>query len=260
MPDVCELRRDLGDGVAELQPYSDVFRDAEKLDAYAMCLDDMQVFEDAGYQRNDIGRLSTYGCVLHSGVLQLFQGVADRAFVGDLAGAVDGKTFLDLGSAEGRCILSAALHFGNSCRHPCLHQAVGIELSALRHGLAQKHLARVRDAEVRDRVTLLQGDILAEEAAHWVGQADVIYAANLHFPPEVNEQIGRMLEEKMNPEKEVFVLELASLGFQPHDEGTGENIAEKTRRKPADSWDIQVSMSWNPDGWPVHCHRFPAKS
>lgn len=235
------------------QDYDEIFRPSEKLDAYAMNLSDMDVFEGSGYRRDDVGKLCTYGCVLHTGVRAMFQGIADRAFAGDLAQVVDGKTFLDLGSAEARCVLSALLHFGPSDGSvPVLRHAVGVELSELRHSLAQRHLARLRSPAAKRRVSLLHDDILGEDAALWIERADVIYASNLHFPLDVSERLGHRLLERMDPRKDVFVMGLAPLGgFAAGDDAASE------RRTFADTWDVMVPMSWNPGGWPVTVYHFP---
>lgn len=144
---------------------------------------------------------------------------------------------------------------------PRLQQAVGIELSTLRHRLAQRHLARLRGPDSRRRTLLLEGDILGDEALPWIGRADIIYAANLHFPEEVNERLGHRLLENIDLSKEVFVLALAPLGgFAPQPLGEGEGASERQSQKRgfAASWEIQVPMSWNPGGWPVSVFHFPA--
>merc|ERR1712190_336759 len=99
-----------------------------------------------------------------------------HTYAGDLAAALDGKVFLDLGSADGRCVISAALHFsgiglltveGKPCS-PKFKKVIGVELSALRHELALKYRARSSIAAVRDMVHLVHDDILSRQTAQWI--------------------------------------------------------------------------------------------
>merc|ERR1712194_612868 len=127
---------------------------------------------------------------------------------------------------------------------PKLKKSIGVELSTLRHELAVKYRARITDEEVRQRVQLVHDDILSQDTAQLLSEADVVYAANLHFPDDVNRRLGAHVANAVDPAKDVFVLALAPLHF--------------TDRAPAAVWSISVPMSWNPTGWPVHCHRFPS--
>merc|ERR1719401_2783871 len=152
-----------------------------------MCMDDLGTFAAHGYDKHYIGKLATYGCVLHSGVPWLFQGVANLGFGGCLSSAVEGKVFLDLGSADGRCVISAALHFGG------LRSATGIELSFARHEVAMKHKARISDEEFARKIRFIHDDVLSEATAKLVAESDVLYFANLTFPEEVNRKMGSHL-------------------------------------------------------------------
>lgn len=71
------------------------------------------------------------------------------------------KTFLDVGSGDGRMVIAAALRYG--CR------AIGIEQDPNRIALARENASR---AGVSDRVTFIQGDF---SKLSWP-QADVVYA------------------------------------------------------------------------------------
>jgi len=215
-----------------------------------MSFDDLAVFKSCGYAENEVGKLSTYGSVLHNGVPLLFKVVADGAYAGDLCAAVEGKVFLDLGSAEGRAVISAALHFhGRSSDSagkadlPSLKKAIGVELSRRRHDLALKHRSRIASEDLRGRIQLVHDDILSQQTAELLSEADVVYAANLRFPEEVNSRLGAHIAAALSPEKDCFVLCLAPLVFQG--------------RLPVASWQVVVPMSWNPSGWPVFCHHFP---
>eukprot|EP00928_Gymnodinium_smaydae_P040959 TRINITY_DN27739_c0_g1_i1.p1 TRINITY_DN27739_c0_g1~~TRINITY_DN27739_c0_g1_i1.p1 ORF type:complete len:523 (+),score=67.73 TRINITY_DN27739_c0_g1_i1:57-1571(+) len=224
--------------LAAEQAFTDVFKDEEKLDGYSMCFDDLETFVAHGYSKEDVGKLSVYGCVLHEGVPLLFKSIAKMRFQDSIRSVVDDKVFLDLGSADGRCVISAALHFVG------LKEVIGIELSAARHCIAEQHRLRLSDERVRSRVRLVQDDILSDSTAALVANADIIYAANLRFPEEVNRALGGHITRSMKREKEYFVLVLASVDF--------------SHRMPAASWEISVPMNWNPEGWPVYCHHFPA--
>eukprot|EP00929_Paragymnodinium_shiwhaense_P036861 TRINITY_DN19711_c0_g1_i2.p1 TRINITY_DN19711_c0_g1~~TRINITY_DN19711_c0_g1_i2.p1 ORF type:complete len:413 (-),score=102.24 TRINITY_DN19711_c0_g1_i2:11-1249(-) len=235
-----------------LEEYNEVFMHTEKLDAYGLSYDDMAVFKSHGYREDHVGQLGTYGSVLHNGVPLLFKAIADRVHSGCLQKAVEGKRFLDLGSAEARCVISAALHFsGRPAKvhaerevipRPCLESSVGIELSTLRHDLADKYRARIEDAAVKERVTLIHDDILSSNSAKLIREADIIYAANLRFPEEVNRRLGAHIASSLDPERDCFVLDLAPLVYEG--------------RPPSDSWEVLVPMSWNPGGWPVRFNHF----
>merc|ERR1711865_651096 len=100
-----------------------------------------------------------------------------------------------------------------------------------------KHKARISDKSVADRVQLLQDDILSNACAELVAQADIIYAANLRFPEDINQKLGAHVTRAVRPEREYFVMVLAPIDFQA--------------RMPAASWEVSVAMNWNPSGWPV---------
>merc|ERR1712176_1329724 len=163
----------------------------------------------------------------------MFRSIAAVAYQGDMFAAVHDKTFVDLGSAEGKCVISAMLHFSglDSSKGTCspkLRKSIGIELSTYRHDLALKHRSRIADVDLRERVQLVQDDILSPETARTLGEADVVYAANLHFPEELNRRLGTHMAMALHPARECFVLTLAPLHF-------GEKV-------PAAVWDVSVPM------------------
>lgn len=68
---------------------------------------------------------------------------------------VPGDIFYDLGSGTGRCVVQAAVEWP-------IERAVGIELSASRHGAGEMALARA-DPSLQRRVRLREGDMIACE-------------------------------------------------------------------------------------------------
>jgi len=213
--------------------YRRIFPDgSKKLEAYAMAFDDLAVFEAAGHSREAIGKLTAYGFVNFSGMQSLLQSAMSRLCPGSgsLAEALDGIRFLDLGSGEGRAVIGAAL------LSPGLAEAAGVELSVSRHELALKNRELLAE-ETRSCVRFVQCDILATDLEQ-LAAADVIWVSNLHFPDDVTDAIGELLERECAPDKDVVVTSLRECHFQ----------------RPHESWTEQVSMSWNPGGWPVFCY------
>eukprot|EP00927_Polykrikos_kofoidii_P030167 TRINITY_DN26006_c0_g1_i1.p1 TRINITY_DN26006_c0_g1~~TRINITY_DN26006_c0_g1_i1.p1 ORF type:complete len:522 (-),score=143.41 TRINITY_DN26006_c0_g1_i1:332-1897(-) len=236
--DVAAAAAAASTSLAWQQPYEEIFHTSEKLDPFSMSMEDMEEFKARGFAGDDIGKLSTYGCVLHTGVYKLFEAIAEHAFGGDIRAALHDKVFVDLGSAEGRCVISAAMHFDGgsiaaaddgggiaakaavaaastnttatceaadgTCQfRPRLKRAVGVELSGARHDLAVKYRARIADEDIRNRVELVRDDIFSEESARLLTQADVVYAANLRFPEEVNGRLGAHVAACLDPAKAV---------------------------------------------------------
>ncbi|CAE7520829.1 argC [Symbiodinium pilosum] len=169
--------------------FASVFPESSKLDAYSMALDDIGVFEEAGFQRDHIGMLATYGFVDFAGMRTLLQGIAERLRPDctDLSQALAGMRFLDLGSGDGRAVIGAAV------LAPTLVESAGVELSVSRHELADRNRRRLPD-RIQEIVHFHQTDILQVDPVR-LGATEIVWLANLRFPDETVEAINAYLEE-----------------------------------------------------------------
>ncbi|CAE8638337.1 unnamed protein product [Polarella glacialis] len=227
--------------------FATVFPPSSKLDAYGMAFDDMAVFENAGHSREHIGMLATYGFVNFRGMRTLLTGIAARlrprrGGEGEkeqqlpLAQALSGARFLDLGSGDGRAVIGAAVLV------PTLAEAAGVELSVSRNDLALRNRARLPE-HLRAVVRFEQCDIMHVEPAR-IGATEIVWLANLRFPDETVEAINTWLEENCAVEVDAVIATLRECHFS----------------RPHTQWTEQVSMSWNPAGWPVFCYHLPARN
>ncbi|CAE6920075.1 argC [Symbiodinium natans] len=219
----------------EERTFATVFPDSSKLDAYGMALEDIAVFEEAGFQRDQVGMLATYGFVDFAGVRTLLRGIAERLRPGsgDLPQALAGMHFLDLGSGDGRAVIGAAL------LAPTLAESRGVELSVSRHELAVRNRSRLPKG-MQDIVRFQQIDILQVEPTR-LGATEIVWLANLRFPDETVEAINQYLEMHCARDVDAVVATLRECSF----------------RRPHEAWTMEVSMSWNPQGWPVFCYLLP---
>lgn len=226
---------------AEYPLFAVAFPPSSKLDAYSMAFDDMVVFESAGHSRDHIGMLATYGFVNFGGMRTLLQSAAGRLGPQSseskcsLSEALAGMRFLDLGSGDGRAVIGAAVLV------PSLAEAVGIELSVSRHDLAVRNRGRLPEA-LREIISFEQCDIMQVDPLR-LGKMDIVYLANLRFPDEAVEAINSKLERECALERDAVVATLRECRFS----------------RTHSAWTEQVSMSWNPAGWPVFCYHLPAQ-
>eukprot|EP00933_Yihiella_yeosuensis_P047317 TRINITY_DN43077_c0_g1_i1.p1 TRINITY_DN43077_c0_g1~~TRINITY_DN43077_c0_g1_i1.p1 ORF type:complete len:259 (+),score=51.85 TRINITY_DN43077_c0_g1_i1:46-777(+) len=218
-----------------------VFPPSKKLDAYSMAFDDMAVFENAGHSREHIGQLATYGFVNFSGMRRMLEGIAARlrpetwiSSGKSLAKALSDTSFLDLGSGDGRAVIAAAV------LAPTLRESIGVELSVSRHELAVRN-RRGLPEDLKGIVRFEQCDIFKVDAS-CLGSTEIVYLANLRFPDETVEAINDHLEKHCAIENDAVVATLRECNFT----------------RPCTSWTENVSMSWNPEGWPVFCYHLPA--
>mmetsp|Transcript_6385 Transcript_6385/g.23920 ORF Transcript_6385/g.23920 Transcript_6385/m.23920 type:complete len:251 (-) Transcript_6385:247-999(-) len=230
---------------AEEDPrFSAIFPASAKLDAYGMAFDDIAAFEAAGHSRDSVGQLATYGFITYRGVRLLLESSVARlrrVATGKELGSepltdesAKGMRLLDLGSGDGRAVISAAF------LAPSLAEAVGLELSPSRHVLAEKNHARLPE-RLRDVVRFCEGDIL-QAPSELFGAADIIYLANLRFPDDVVEAVNQRLERDCALERDAVVATLREVNFA----------------RPHEAWTEKLPMSWNPEGWTVFFYYLPS--
>ncbi|CAK0881796.1 unnamed protein product [Prorocentrum cordatum] len=240
---------DLGPDLQE-QPddpvFAAIFPPSKKLDAYGISFADLAVFEGAGFGRDDIGKLATFGFITFTGMRRLLTAAARRlrgggagdvpaaAPAGLLAEALGGKRFLDLGSGDGRAVVAAALLV------PGLERATGVELSTLRHEVAERGRAQLPEA-LQATVRFEQADILQVDA-ETLGGAHVVYVANLRFPDAAVDAVNAVLDRCCAREVDAVVATLRECPFS----------------RPHEAWVEEVPMSWNDQGCPVYCYHLRA--
>lgn len=217
-----------------------IFPPSAKLDAYGIAFDDLAVFEAAGHSRESTGKLATYGFVTYRGMRTLLESAAgglQKARGGSestLAEMLPGARFLDLGSGDGRAVIGAAI------LAPTLAESVGVELSVARHDLAAKNREHLPES-LREVVRFEQADIFQLEHDR-LASADIVWVSNLRFPDDLVEELNNLLEKACAQKRDAVVATLRECPF----------------KRPHSAWTEQVSMSWNPDGWPVFCYHLPA--
>ncbi|CAK0881798.1 unnamed protein product [Prorocentrum cordatum] len=206
---------DLGPDLQE-QPddpvFAAIFPPSKKLDAYGISFADLAVFEGAGFGRDDIGKLATFGFITFTGM----------------------RRFLDLGSGDGRAVVAAALLV------PGLERATGVELSTLRHEVAERGRAQLPEA-LQATVRFEQADILQVDA-ETLGGAHVVYVANLRFPDAAVDAVNAVLDRCCAREVDAVVATLRECPFS----------------RPHEAWVEEVPMSWNDQGCPVYCYHLRA--
>lgn len=111
-----------------------------------------------------------------------------------------GRKFVDLGSGDGRVVISAAL------LRPELGSAVGIELSTTRHAAAAAHVATLRKAVPSTRRA--PAEVICDDMLGWNGlaDADVVFVNNLCFGEAINEQLGQRLTAELPTDRTAVVL------------------------------------------------------
>ncbi|CAK0881797.1 unnamed protein product [Prorocentrum cordatum] len=160
--------------------------------------------------------------------------VPAAAPAGLLAEALGGKRFLDLGSGDGRAVVAAALLV------PGLERATGVELSTLRHEVAERGRAQLPEA-LQATVRFEQADILQVDA-ETLGGAHVVYVANLRFPDAAVDAVNAVLDRCCAREVDAVVATLRECPFS----------------RPHEAWVEEVPMSWNDQGCPVYCYHLRA--
>lgn len=115
-----------------------------------------------------------------------------------LAGLKPGEVVLDLGSGDGRVLVTAAKEFGA--------KAIGVEL---RKDLIEKALANVEKERVSDKVVIIQGNFFDIK----LPPADVIF---LYLLTSVNERLRPKLEKETKPGTRIVSHDFEISGWKPH--------------------------------------------
>lgn len=118
----------------------------------------------------------------------------------DLAGLQPGETLVDIGSGDGRVVITAA----TKC--PDLKQAVGVELDPALVALSKRRVHELQQSDpalgIASRVAFVLDDFMNVQLAH----VDVVV---LFFLP--HREIARVLQEKLRPGTRVvtYVFQIA---------------------------------------------------
>ena len=114
---------------------------------------------------------STFGFLKNNGFNQIIK--MSKKFFGDLSD----KTFVDLGSGDGRIVIWASKYFKKS---------IGIELSETRHNEAINIKSKIKNSE---NITFYNKDLLN----HNYSDFDVIFISSLLFPEHLIDKIKQNL-------------------------------------------------------------------
>ncbi len=142
--------------------------------------------------------------VVFVGSLELFYGVpfvptpmATVKWSIELAEFKPSETLYDLGSGDGRVIISAAREFGG--------RAVGIEHNRF---LARNVRKTIGKMGLHDRVEVVRGDFFAVD----LRKADVVF---MYLPQEVNAKLRPKLESELKPRARVVAYKYEVAGWKP---------------------------------------------
>jgi len=123
------------------------------------------------------------------------QEVVDKML--EVANIKPGELVYDLGSGDGRIVITAAQRY-----HA---RAVGVELRA---DLCKSTLARIRELGLADRVTLIHGDLLKVD----LRPADVV---TIYLLTSSNERLRPNLERDLKPGARVVSNDFRIRGWEP---------------------------------------------
>ncbi len=107
-----------------------------------------------------------------------------------------GETLFDLGSGDGRVLISAAQKFGA--------KAVGIEISPVSVAATNK---RIKDLKLDDKVRVVEGDLMQVD----LSSADVV---TLYLLTKSNDMLRPLLEKQLKPGARVVSHDYAIRGWQ----------------------------------------------
>jgi hypothetical protein len=125
---------------------------------------------------------STFGFLKNNGFNQIIK--MSKKFFGDLSD----KTFVDLGSGDGRIVIWASKYFKKS---------IGIELSETRHNEAINIKSKIKNSE---NITFYNKDLLN----HNYSDFDVIFISSLLFPEHLIDKISLKIKNEVNSNTLVF--------------------------------------------------------
>ena len=108
-----------------------------------------------------------------------------------------GETVYDLGSGDGRVLITAAQKFGA--------KAVGIEISSKEAAESSK---RIKDLKLDDKVRVIEGDMMAVD----LSQDDVV---TMYLITNNNDMVRPMLEKQLKPGARVVSHDYEIRGWQP---------------------------------------------
>jgi tRNA A58 N-methylase Trm61 len=114
-----------------------------------------------------------------------------------LADLKAGEVLFDMGSGDGRTVITAAKNFGA--------RGVGIEL---REDLAKKAMANIHENDLSDRVTIMNNDMFNVNLT----SADVVY---LYLTTSANEKIKPKLESDLKKGARVVSHDYEITGWRP---------------------------------------------
>jgi len=108
-----------------------------------------------------------------------------------------GEVLFDLGAGDGRTVIMAAKTFGA--------RGVGVEL---REDLAKKAMGTIQEAQLADRVTIVNGDMFTVNLT----SADVVF---LYLTTSANEKIRTKLEQELKKDVRVVSHDYEIIGWKP---------------------------------------------
>jgi len=108
-----------------------------------------------------------------------------------------GEVFFDLGSGDGRTVITAAKEFGA--------RAVGVEL---REDLAKKALSTIYELSLQDRITIVNGDMFNVDLT----SADVIF---LYLTTSANEKVRPKLDSELKRGVRIVSHDYEIVGWKP---------------------------------------------
>jgi protein-L-isoaspartate O-methyltransferase len=117
----------------------------------------------------------------------------------EVAKVTEGDKVFDLGSGDGRIVITAAQKFGA--------EAVGVELD---EELVRKASARVAELNLQDRVKIMHADLFKTD----MRSATVV---TLYLVDSINERLRPVFEEQLRPGTRVVVHDFRIPGWEPRE-------------------------------------------
>jgi protein-L-isoaspartate O-methyltransferase len=124
--------------------------------------------------------------------------VVDRML--QLARVAEGDVVYDLGSGDGRIVIRAAEVFGA--------KSVGVELD---RGLAEESRERIRERNLEDKATIIQGDLLQTD----LSPATVV---TLYLLVSANDKLRPIMEKTLKPGTRVVAHDMRVPGWESYRE------------------------------------------
>jgi len=153
------------------------------------------------------GKSGVFGYIPHADCAGLLGQVEAALLAADGTDASEtlplrGRVLVDMGSGDGRVVVSAAL------LRPELARVVGVELSPTRHAAAAAHVRALAGAAAIEPGRLYaRAEVICADMLAWDGlaEADVVFANSLCVGDTINRRLEAKLDDELPRDRTVIV-------------------------------------------------------